>query len=105
MAPTPKMRKISVRRMRKEGVRIRVSSHEARVVTRRRYHTSKPSLRVISLPNTPVSPARRTAICSWINAFFKLFTFSHDFLGKRMQRGWFVLYTIAVIFEKELPAE
>src|SRR5258708_3079556 len=48
---------------------------------------------------------RGAAICSWRNAFFKLFSFSHDFLGKRMQRGWFVLYTIAVIFEKGLPAE
>ena len=35
-----------------------------------RYQTSTASLRVISLPSTPVKPARKTAICNWRNAFF-----------------------------------
>src|SRR5882757_6590038 len=92
--------------MRKTGRRKKTSSHKERAVSNRRYQTSRPSLSVISLPKTPVSPARRTAICSWMNAFFKLFTFSHNFLGKSMHgRRHFVLYTITVIFEQGLPAQ
>ena len=35
-----------------------------------RYQTSKASFKVISRPSIPVNPARKTAICNWINAFF-----------------------------------
>src|SRR5450631_980048 len=36
----------------------------------KRYQTNTASLRVISLPNTPVKPARNTAVCNWKKAFF-----------------------------------
>ncbi|HEY4936695.1 MAG TPA: hypothetical protein VII44_08950, partial [Puia sp.] len=36
----------------------------------KRYQTKTDSFSVISLPNTPVKPARKTAICNWRNAFF-----------------------------------
>src|SRR5882757_2994834 len=40
-----------------------------------------------------------------MNAFFKLFAFSHCFLGKTTHRYHIVLDTIAVILKKGLPAE
>ena len=35
-----------------------------------RYHTKSPSFKVINLPNMAVNPARKTAICNCMNAFF-----------------------------------
>ena len=39
-------------------------------VMNKRYQTSRPSLSLINIPRIAVKPARKTAICNWISAFF-----------------------------------
>lgn len=34
------------------------------------YHTINPSFNMISFPKMAVNPARKTATCNWMNAFF-----------------------------------
>src|ERR1700722_13185250 len=57
----------------------------------KRYQTKTDSFNVISLPNTPVKPARNTAICNWRKAFFmggkeRLFSFDHHILREMIYR-------------------
>lgn len=44
----------------------------ARVMTviNKRYKTSTPSFNEINFPRMAVKPAKKTAICNWMNAFF-----------------------------------
>jgi hypothetical protein len=48
----------------------RLSNQRVTEVIRSRYQTSNPSFRLINLPKMLVNPARKTATCNWIKAFF-----------------------------------
>src|ERR1700744_348099 len=110
------MRQISRPPIRMDCLRTRASNHKEGAVSNSRYQTSNPSLREISLPRMPVSPARRTAICSWMNAFFNyfmgngicpvfLFGFSYGFLGKRAHGHCIILHPVTIILEQRVPAQ
>ena len=70
MAPTPKILTRSFNATRFNSFFKNKIKPSVITVMNKRYQTRSPSLSVINLPNMAVNPAKKTATCNWISAFF-----------------------------------